>query len=135
MADTESGSTSERATARAGESSWITFVLVLFFVVGVANVIWGIGALLDREYFEEGGFIFGTLTSWGWIAILWGAAQILVGFGLIQGSDLTRWVGVAVAGIGAVFWFLVFPLFPLFALMAIVLDVLVIYGLSARWED
>lgn len=118
-----------------GESGWVTFAIVIFLVAGVANVVWGIGALLDREYFDENGLIFGTLTTWGWIAILWGAAEILVSIGLFQGSNLTRWIGVTVACIGAVFWFLVLPILPLFALTVIILAILVIYGLSAHWPE
>lgn len=91
--------------------------------------------MLDREYIDESGLIFETLTTWGWIAILWGAAEILVSIGLFQGSNLTRWIDVTVACIGAVFWFLVLPILALFALTVIIMAILVIYGLSAHWSE
>jgi hypothetical protein len=132
---TETTSAGETTATRFGESGWVTFAMILFIVAGIANVIWGIGALLERAYFDENGLIFGSLTTWGWIAILWGAAEVLIAIGLTQGSSLSRWVGVTVAAIGALFWFLVLPILPLFALTAIILAILVIYGLSAHWEE
>jgi hypothetical protein len=45
-----------------------------------------------------------------------------------------RWTAVVLAALSAILQVGVLPAFPLWALIVIALDVLVIYGLTARWE-
>ncbi len=124
--------TMEASTARPSGHGWITFAGVLFLIAGAANVLWGIGALDNKEYLPESGVLFSTLTLWGWVAIVWGVLECGAAFLLLSGSSAGPVVGLVLATIGAIFWVLVLPVLPIFALVAIILLVLVIYGLSAH---
>lgn len=46
-----------------------------------------------------------------------------------------RWTAVALAALSAIAQVGVLPAFPLWALIIIGLDVIIIYGLTARWEQ
>lgn len=118
----------ESSTARS--SSWITFAGIMFVVAGFANIIWGIGALAEKEYLPEGGLLFSTLTFWGWIAIIWGALLLLGSYLVLVGSPSGRTTGIVLAVVSAVFWLFALPVLPIFALTAIIVDSLIIYGLS-----
>jgi hypothetical protein len=118
----------ESSTARS--SGWATFAGIMFLVAGAANIIWGAGALAEKEYLPEGGLLFSTLTFWGWVAIIWGAIVLLGSFLLLTDSPSGREVGLVLAVVSAVFWLFALPVLPIFALTAILVDSLIIYGLS-----
>ena len=43
------------------------------------NLIWGITALANKDYFVEDGLVCSSLSFWGWIAIVVAAVQITAG--------------------------------------------------------
>jgi hypothetical protein len=118
----------ESSTMR--HSGWVTFAGIMFVVAGFANLIWGIGALANKEYLPEEGLLFSTLAFWGWIAIVWGALLLLGSYLVLMGSPSGRTVGIVLAVVSAVFWLVALPVLPIFALTAILVDALIIYGLS-----
>ncbi|MGE5281847.1 MAG: hypothetical protein ACM3N0_05925 [Chloroflexota bacterium] len=111
-------------------SGWVTFAGIMFVVAGFANIIWGIGALANKEYLPESGLLFSTLTFWGWIAIVWGALLLLGSYLVLMESPSGRSTGIVLAVVSAIFWLFALPVLPIFGLMAILVDSLIIYGLS-----
>jgi hypothetical protein len=77
------------------------------------------------------GALFGhSLNSYGWVYFI--VALILLGasFGVLTGSQLSRWIGItagAVMTISAIWWM---PYYPIWSLTYIGLGFLVIYALS-----
>ena len=118
----------ESSTVRS--SGWVTFAGIMFVVAGAANIIWGAGALTDKEYLPEGGLLFSSLTFWGWVAIIWGALLLVGSYLVLSESPSGREVGIVLAVVSAVFWLFALPVLPIFALTAIIVDSLIIYGLS-----
>jgi hypothetical protein len=118
----------ESSTTR--QSGWVMFAGIMFVVAGFANIIWGIGALSDKEYLPEQGLLFSTLTFWGWIAIIWGALLLLGSYLVLMESPSGRTTGIVLAVVSAVFWLFALPVLPIFGLTAILIDSLIIYGLT-----
>ena len=49
-----------------GYSGWVVFAGVMLFIVGVLNVIYGIGAIADSSFFaKDQRYILGNLSTWG----------------------------------------------------------------------
>jgi hypothetical protein len=115
-------------------SGWVTFAGVMFVVAGAANIIWGIGALSDKEYLPEEGLLFSSLTFWGWISIIWGALLLGGSYLVLSDSPSGLTVGVVLATVSAIFWLFALPVLPIWALTAIIIDALIIYGLLAEGE-
>jgi hypothetical protein len=108
---------------------WVTFAAVLFLVVGTFNVIDGIALIVDDNYFRADELLFGDLTLWGWLAIIMGAGQILVGFGIFSGSVLAQVVGVFWAGFNAILHLMAIGAYPAWSIIIMAIDGLVIYAL------
>jgi hypothetical protein len=123
------------ASTSSRHSGWVTFAGVLFIIAGVANLIWGIAALDNKEYLPESGLLFSTLTFWGWIAILWGIVVLIGSYLLISDSPSGPATGVVLATISAIFWLFALPVLPIFAMTIILIDALIIYGLVAHGES
>jgi hypothetical protein len=79
------------------------------------------------------GAIFGhSLKTYGWLNLI--VALILLGasFGVLAGSQLSRWIGIvagAIMAITAIWWM---PYYPVWSLTYIAIGVLTVYALAAH---
>ena len=110
----------------------MTFAVVLFYVLGAINVIYGIAMLANSEFvvFTPGGAWLVDITAWGWITLILGAVEILVGWGLTTGNEMARVVGIALAVVAAVNAFFVIPIYAVWGILAFAVSVMVIYALA-----
>ena len=66
-----------RTTYHPAGAGWFTFAGVMFALAGVSNLLWGIGALDDKDYLPKEGLIASNLHLWGWVSIIWGLMPII----------------------------------------------------------
>ena len=122
-------SSSARADTTHG-NGWVAFAGIMLAIVGTLNLVYGIGAIDDAHvYVGETEYIFGDLNTWGWFLVVIGAIQFIAAFGIWNGAEWARWVGIGSATANAILQLLFLPGFPLLSLSLLALDVLVIYGL------
>jgi hypothetical protein len=70
--------------------------------VGAINVIYGIGALDDANYFvNDTRFILDNLNTLGWVLIIVGLIELTGGFSLMSGNPYGRVIGVVGGTLGA----------------------------------
>lgn len=119
----------EGSRVRVRGEGWVTFAGVLFLVVGTFNVIDGVALIVDDNYFRADELLFGDLSLWGWLAIIMGAGQILIGFGIFRGSVLAQVVAVFWAGFNAILHLFAIGAYPAWSIIIMAIDGLVIYGL------
>ena len=111
------------------------FAAILLVIAGVLNVIYGIAAISNGDFFSQHTVyvVFG-LGFWGWVTLIIGLVQLTGGYSLFSGGTYGRTIGIIGATIGAIesllsvggsypFWSL-----GIFALCVIVLHGLVVYG-------
>lgn len=111
---------------------WLTFAGVLLLVVGTVNFIEGIAAIGNAHFFVGNThYVFGTLNTWGWVALCIGVIQWAVGLGVFVRNQLARWIGVAVLSLNSISALLMMPAYPFWSLTIFAMDMLAIYGLVA----
>ena len=68
-------------------------------IAGVLNIIYGIGAIDDANFYTATGthYVFGSLHTWGWVTLILGIVQLTAGFSLFAGGTYGRVIGI-VAG-------------------------------------
>ena len=111
------------------------FAAILLVIAGVLNVIYGIAAISNGNFFSQHTVyvVFG-LGFWGWVTLIIGLVQLTGGYSLFSGGTYGRTIGIIAATLGAIesllsiggsypFWSL-----GIFALCLIVLHGLVVYG-------
>lgn len=120
-----------------GPTGWAVFAGVVLVVLGFLNFFWGLAAILEDTNLIVGGqgVIITDLTAWGWAALIIGVIQVLVGFGLFAAQEWARWTGVFFAALAAIGQIGIITAFPIWSLIVIILSVLVIYNLTAKWEE
>ena len=111
---------------------WVMFAGTLLLLVGTINFIEGIAAVGNAHFFVgNADYVFGSLNTWGWVAICIGAIQWLVGLGVFLKNQFSRWTGVVILGLNAIAQLLMMPAYPFWSLAIFAMDILAIYGLIA----
>ena len=109
---------------------WIEFSVVLLGIAGVLNLIAGIGAIGDSKFYaKDAQYVIGNLHTWGWVATIVGAIQILVALGIYRGNQGARWVGVFALALNAVGHLMMLEAYPFFSLAVFALALIALYGL------
>jgi hypothetical protein len=80
------------------------FAAILLVVAGTLNIIYGIGAISDANFYTSTGthYVFSSLHTWGWITLIIGVIQLTGGFSLVAGNLYGRVIGIAAATLGAI---------------------------------
>jgi hypothetical protein len=120
-----------------GPTGWAVFAGVLLLMVGFLDFLYGLAAILNDQVVVVGGngAIIADLTTWGWIHLILGSILVLTSFGLFTGQNWARWTAVFFVTVNAISQITVFTYAPLWAFLLIILDVAILYGLTARWEE
>ena len=120
-----------RGTGRA------IFAATLLLIVGVLNIIYGIGALDDANIFvNDQRYVFTNLSTMGWIMIVLGVIQLTGGLSLIAGNAYGRVIGIVGASFGAIAALLsVGGNYPWWSLAIFFLCIYIIHGIFIYGED
>jgi hypothetical protein len=110
-------------------TGWTMFAAVWLVMAGAFNVINGITAIHKSTYYVNE-MLFSSLSTWGWIILVFGIIQLLAGYLVFARNDAGNLLGVAAAVIAAVIWFFFLFASPFGAFLALILNGLVIYGLT-----
>jgi uncharacterized membrane protein len=110
----------------------ITFAATLLVVIGLFQVIAGLTAIIDDDFYVvTRNYAFDLdVSAWGWIHLLLGILLLITGYGLYAGST---WAGVAalvLAGLSAVQNFFFIPYYPFWSIVVIALDIWVIWAVT-----
>jgi hypothetical protein len=114
------------------------FAAILLMIAGTLNIIYGIAAIADANFFTASGthYVFWSLSAWGWIALIVGIIQLTGGFSLASGNPYGIVIGIAGATIGAIESLLaVSGERPFWALGVFALCLWVLYGIVVYSED
>jgi hypothetical protein len=119
-------------------TGWVVFASIVLAVVGGVNIIQGVVALDNDDYFLAGNgdqLLVFDFTVWGVILLAWGVAQVASGLGLNSGHGWARVLAIIVACISILLQMLFLSAYPIWSAIIIALDVIVIYALTARWAE
>jgi hypothetical protein len=127
--ESQAGTRAEAAAAQDSEG-WVLFAGIVLALLGIINVIYGIGAIDRANFFiADANYVISDLRTWGWVALILGALQILAALSIWGGGAYGRWFGVACATLNAIGQLLAIPGYPFLAVTLFAVDVLVIYAL------
>ena len=110
---------------------WVTFAVFMLMIAGAINVIYGIAAISNSSFYENGArhVLFNDLSTWGWIVLIVGLVQIGASIAIWAETNFGRWLGAVLAGGGAVVHLLFLPASPFLSLALFAIDIMIVYGL------
>jgi hypothetical protein len=115
----------------------VVFAAVLLLIAGTINIIYGIAAIDDANFYTATGshYVFGNLHTWGWVTLILGVIQLTGGFSLFGGGTYGRAIGILGASLGAIGALLAIGTNPFWSLGVFALCLWVAYGLIVFGEE
>ena len=110
----------------------ITFAGVILVMIGAFEIIAGLAAIFNDEFFVIGrNYTFDLdVTAWGWIHLLLGILLVFAGFGLFSQKLWAGMTAIFLATLSAIANFFFIPYYPFWSLLIIALNVWVIWALT-----
>lgn len=124
---------SRREAQRTGWAiAGVVMAASLMILLGFWGIIVGISAIASDNIFVTNlDYSYDIdLTAWGWIHLILGVIAVLAGFALFSGAVWARVVGIVLAILVAINYFLFLPFYPLWSIIVIALSVFVIWSLA-----
>jgi hypothetical protein len=109
---------------------WAVFAVVVFITLGALNLIDGVAALVQDDYFKADELLFGDLSLWGVLYVIIGALQIVTAWLISRGSFTGALIGLCLAGLNMIIALLSIGAYPLWSAIILVGDGVVIYALT-----
>ena len=140
MSDTSTSGTAPPPTPLPPERSswigWIIFAALMLVLLGIFQLVAGIVAIFNEDYFQDTGvaplFLAVDQQTWGVLQLILGALAILTGAGLLRGNAVARVVGIGVVLLGALTSLLAIGAYPVWSLLLIAVDVCILYAITVH---
>jgi hypothetical protein len=120
-------------------AGWIGFAGLVMLILGGINFFQGLIAVFEDDYYvvTQAGYLVFDVSAWGWILLIWGVLLVLVGIGLLGAMGWARWFAIFLVALNffVQLGFLGNSNYPLWALTALALNVIVLFALTARWDE
>jgi hypothetical protein len=115
----------------------ITFAATLLLIVGVLNIVYGIGSLDNANIFvNDQRYILTNLSTLGWVLILLGVFQLAGGLSLMAGNTFGMVIGILGGSLGAIGALLsIGGSYPWWSLAIFALCVYIVHGIMVYGED
>jgi len=116
-------------------AGWKAFAATMILIGGILNIIDGIVAIAQANYFRDVAGqkvtlpVTDNIHTWGWVALVIGTLMLCAGVAILAGSMWARVAGVLVASVNLIFQLSYLAHFPFWSFTMILVDMLVIYGL------
>ncbi|GAB1642191.1 hypothetical protein [Krasilnikovia sp. MM14-A1259] len=111
---------------------WVLFIGIVMFGAGLINVMQGLIALFDENFYLSPAsklVIDLSYAVWGWTLLLMGTALLISGVGVLRGLTWARWLGVVAAGVNAFVNLGFVTAYPAWTIFAVTFDFIAIYAL------
>jgi hypothetical protein len=120
-----------------GWVGWIFFAGLILIMVGAFNIIDGLVALFKHTVYVQpsGNLVAFNYTGWGWILLIIGIAQVLVGLALMRGSTFARIIAVVLVALNAIAQIGFITAYPLWSLLVIGVDILILWALIVHGDE
>ena len=118
----------------ASRSGIVTFAGVMFCLAGIFNVIYGLVSILNTSYLTDS-TLFADIKVWGWVMLIFGVGQLVVGGAIIGRKMAGMFVGLVLAAAGALFHLAFIVAFPVWSIIIMFLYAVIIYALTVHGEE
>lgn len=114
-----------------------TFAAVLLLITSLMEILQGLAAINDPEFFAAGAdyaFDF-DVAAWGWVHVVLGVISVFVAVGIMRRQSWAQVLGMIIAGLAMLTNFAWLPHYPLWAIVIIAINAFVIWALSVQLKN
>ena len=124
-------------------SGWLVFSAIVLIIAGIMRVVDAIWAFTYKGTLPaslQNALLGHSLASYGWVWLVVGVILVAAGV-LVMGpssqpsAEVSRWIGIVGAALAAISASLWVPYYPVWSLIYIGIAILVVYGLTAHFDE
>ena len=121
-----------RAKSQSGWAGWVYFGGMMMIMLGVFNVIEGLVALFNDEFFvSTSNYTFNLdVTGWGVIHLIIGLVALFTSYGLFTQAPWAGITAMVICTLSAIANFFFIPYSPFLSITLIAIDVWVIWSIT-----
>lgn len=119
--------------ADMAQSGWVLFSGLMLLFSGMWVTFQGIFAFFRSTYFI-GRPVFGDLWIWALAWLVFGLLLMGAGAAVTAGRSWGRWFGIVVVILALLVHMGSFATYPWWSAVMITVDILILFGLTARWQ-
>jgi hypothetical protein len=124
------GRTGAEPADRTRPTGWVVTASVFMVGAGAVNIVNGL-TLIQNGTFYSHHVVYDHLTFWGVVFIAWGALQIVAGAMSFTGRITGYMIGVSLAGVAMVLWFIMIFSAGWAAVVGTAINAAVVYAYTA----
>jgi hypothetical protein len=126
-----------RPTTVTGWVGWIWFAALILIINGGFNVIDGLVALFKHQAYVStpNHLVVFNFTAWGWIMLIIGILEVLIGLFLMRGSLWARISAIIIVTINCIAQVGFITVYPFWSLLVIAMSVIVLWALLVHGEE
>lgn len=109
---------------------WLGFAAVMLLLAAVFNAVYGFAALANDDYFAADELLFGDLSMWGAVYLLFALAQLVAALLIANRKTAGALLGIGLVLLHGTAVLLSIGAYPLWSVTFLVVDGLILYGLS-----
>ena len=120
-----------------GWVGWVYFAAFMMVLMGIFQVIMGMTALLNDQYYvaAQGHLLVLDYTQWGWIHLLFGIVVIVAGSSLFNGRMWARVLATILVSLNLIAQFAFVSVYPIWSIIMIIIDILIIFALTVHGAE
>lgn len=118
-------------------TGWVIFAAPLTMIIGVIDILQGLVGLsapTRTVVVQDRLYVFNT-NGWALTVLIFGAVLVRVGVGASTGRSWARYTAIVIVALHAISQIGWLAAYPVWSLLMLALDVVVLYALTARWQD
>lgn len=102
----------------------------MLLLCAVFNAVYGLTALTDDDYLHADELLFGDLSMWGAIYLVFAVTQLVAVLLIVRRRPSGVALGIAIVVLHATAVLLAIGAYPIWSVILLVVDGLILYGLS-----
>lgn len=121
----------------SGWVGWVYFAGAMMLLAGGMQIIAGLTALFNDEYYvvTENALVALDYTTWGWVHLLLGILVFCAGSAIFAGRAWGRTVGVFLAVLAGLSQLAFISAYPFWSIIAVIVNVFVVYALTVHGDE
>jgi uncharacterized membrane protein HdeD (DUF308 family) len=120
---------------RAALRGWVGFAGLMLLMAGGLNVIWGLVALENKDYFAAHGPAWSTVTTWGWVLLIAGVFQIIAAVLVFGRQETGQVLAVMLCCLAILAHFLTLGANTAWSIIVIAANALVLWAVTTHEDE
>lgn len=111
---------------------WLVFAGVMLLLAAAANMLWGVAALANKDYFATEELLYGDLSMWATVLLAVALIEVLTAMLLFSANPAGAPFGILIAALNVLGQMMVVGAYPVWSVIIIAIDAIIIYALAVH---